>query len=719
MPPPRAMPRRWPTAPDDAVVAMRAYRQALAVGDYALAGRADAVLVKAGDAPPDAAIARLRDRAQAPATRAGARRGARPAGARGRSTSSRPCSGLAGASIAARIRSRCSTRSAGDALARRYAAEHRVLLLIALRSGPMRRWPRLRSAAAPRCRQRGSADQRGAAARRRPAGAMCAQTLLARHRGPIWSRCATSLGKRRRSRCARSARRGCSSSLAVDLAQDDATSLSVLLTRAALLLDPQRRSRPAVSSPRRCRAGGSPMLALDVLGQVRKRQPFRARRGGGRIAMLRRAGPDREALALAKVRSPGTAMRPAPTRRPMATCSSPTTASTLPRRPMASRSRATAATMTGRSIISRARALDRAGRWDEALPALRRAVELGARSRRTRSTYLGYRADRASARISPRRRRCSNARAALKPDDAGDHRFARLGLFQRGDVARALPLLERAAQGDPGGSAINEHLGDAYWQLGRRYEARYAWRAAAIYADNDAAARIAAKLANGLTRRPIDASKPRAPSSTSRSTSARGAPTAITRSRRCSPSSRRATWCGSTPAEAPASRSPGRLPAALAGEGDNLVTRAAARFAEAFGGGAMGDRAGETPARRLGHRRRLGRRRGDACARWRGCTASHSTIPACSPSPTRWVRMFPPACSGATAIGRGRGEQLEPVAGLPGTPVLLVNPGVAVSTAAVFAAGTASTAAPLPRADRRVAMTAATISKRPPARSPR
>ncbi|WP_375428887.1 4-(cytidine 5'-diphospho)-2-C-methyl-D-erythritol kinase [uncultured Sphingomonas sp.] len=45
-----------------------------------------------------------------------------------------------------------------------------------------------------------------------------------------------------------------------------------------------------------------------------------------------------------------------------------------------------------------------------------------------------------------------------------------------------------------------------------------------------------------------------------------------------------------------------------------------------------------------------------------------------------------PACLiGRTTIGRGRGDALEEIAGLPGTPVLLVNPGVPVSTAAVFA----------------------------------
>lgn len=46
-----------------------------------------------------------------------------------------------------------------------------------------------------------------------------------------------------------------------------------------------------------------------------------------------------------------------------------------------------------------------------------------------------------------------------------------------------------------------------------------------------------------------------------------------------------------------------------------------------------------------------------------------------------------PAClSGRTALGTGRGDVLDELDGLAGTPLLLVNPGVAVSTAAVFAA---------------------------------
>ena len=48
---------------------------------------------------------------------------------------------------------------------------------------------------------------------------------------------------------------------------------------------------------------------------------------------------------------------------------------------------------------------------------------------------------------------------------------------------------------EPANSEINDHLGDLYWALGRRYEARYAWRAAALTADDTEQAKLAAKIA--------------------------------------------------------------------------------------------------------------------------------------------------------------------------------------------------------------------------------
>lgn len=124
---------------------------------------------------------------------------------------------------------------------------------------------------------------------------------------------------------------------------------------------------------------------------------------------------------------------------------------------------------------------------------------------------------------------------------------------------------------------------------------------------------------------------------------------------------------------------------ALAGEGDNLVTRARAGFAAAFGV--------KTPGRitldkRLPVASGLGGGSADAAATLR-LLARREGIAIADP------RLFAvadalgsdvPACLyGRTAIGTGRGEQLEWIEGAPGVPVLLVNPGVAVATGPVFA----------------------------------
>ena len=65
-------------------------------------------------------------------------------------------------------------------------------------------------------------------------------------------------------------------------------------------------------------------------------------------------------------------------------------------------------------------------------------------------------------------------------------------------MPEAVSLLERAAQGQPADPSINEHLGDAYYAAGRHYEARYAWRAALVYADAKASGRLRAKIDTGL-----------------------------------------------------------------------------------------------------------------------------------------------------------------------------------------------------------------------------
>src|SRR3546814_3049409 len=66
-----------------------------------------------------------------------------------------------------------------------------------------------------------------------------------------------------------------------------------------------------------------------------------------------------------------------------------------------------------------------------------------------------------------------------------DTLFPYTTLFRsRGDFLRAIALLEQAVQVAPAEPTINEHLGDAYWRIGRKYEARYSWRAAMVGAED-------------------------------------------------------------------------------------------------------------------------------------------------------------------------------------------------------------------------------------------
>ena len=139
-----------------------------------------------------------------------------------------------------------------------------------------------------------------------------------------------------------------------------------------------------------------------------------------------------------------------------------------------------------------------------------------------------------------------------------------------------------------------------------------------------------------------------------------------------------------SPAEQDSFAITGPFAATLQGDGDNLVTRARDRFRAAFG-----DRRGHQILldKRLPVASGIGGGSADAAATLRalaaldGVSPNHPDLLACADA----LGSDVPACLlSRTAIGRGRGEELTPVDGLAGIPALLVNPGVGVSTAAVF-----------------------------------
>lgn len=139
------------------------------------------------------------------------------------------------------------------------------------------------------------------------------------------------------------------------------------------------------------------------------------------------------------------------------------------------------------------------------------------------------------------------------------------------------------------------------------------------------------------------------------------------------------------PAGAPGLTVSGPFAGALAGEGDNLVLRAERLFAEQV---KAVPRAAIELVKRLPVASGIGGGSADAAATLRALARAHGIAPddprlfACAEA----LGSDVPAClQGRAALGRGRGERLAALPPLPPLPVLLVNPGVPVSTAAVFA----------------------------------
>ncbi|MES2136126.1 MAG: tetratricopeptide repeat protein, partial [Pseudomonadota bacterium] len=148
-------------------------------------------------------------------------------------------------------------------------------------------------------------------------------------------------------------------------------------------------------------------------------------------------------------------------------------------------------------MLLQASALEKADRWPEAKAALLQGLAL-APEQPLLLNFLGYaklehgeELDSAEAMI----RKASE----LSPDDASITDSLGWALFKRGKTEEAIATLQKAAEKDADQAEIQEHLGDALFKSGRRYEARFAWNAALITAEDEIAARVKAKLVSGLT----------------------------------------------------------------------------------------------------------------------------------------------------------------------------------------------------------------------------
>lgn len=155
--------------------------------------------------------------------------------------------------------------------------------------------------------------------------------------------------------------------------------------------------------------------------------------------------------------------------------------------------------------------------------------------------------------------------------------------------------------------------------------------------------------------------------------------------------------------------------AGVAAWGGNLVTAAADAFTAAF---APNARHAITLEKHLPIASGIGGGSADAAAtlralaRLHGIAATDARLHAIAAT----LGADVPAClANRTTLGTGKGDTLTNLEGLSGTPLLLVNPGVAVSTAAVFKAWDGQDRGPIPEGDLLTRATAGRNDLEPPA----
>lgn len=479
------------TEPDNAVIALRAYRAAITAGDFAVLTRARLVLERANLAPADAALLALAEavrdkdavaiRAAIDRVKAGPLDFLAPA-FRAWATIGDPVAALAALDTAGT-----------NPIERRYGQESRALLLIA--SGKIDQGADLVRVLLSA--DRASIDLRLAAAQLladRGRGDLAMSLLAGSGAELVNARQSLGNGKPATTAFGISYVLG---RLASDLDDGQSGRLLIVMVRTALRLDPGNdRARLVLAFT--LAADGNPAHALKALEEIAPASPFRPFADERRVALLARGEGVAVALAEAARIASAPGAKPADIKRYgdlLAEGEQFDAAATAYRRAID----VDPAAADWVVYLQLGSALDRAGRWAKARPMLEKSVAL-APDQPVALNYLGYgllenRGDRATAR------KLLERASSLRPKDLSILDSLAWAYFQQGDVARALPLLEMAANGEPANSTINEHLGDAYWQLGRRYEARYAWRAAALVAEANDAPRLAAKIANGTAAR--------------------------------------------------------------------------------------------------------------------------------------------------------------------------------------------------------------------------
>ena len=140
---------------------------------------------------------------------------------------------------------------------------------------------------------------------------------------------------------------------------------------------------------------------------------------------------------------------------------------------------------------------ERAGNWQHAERDLLLALELEPDQPNVLN-YLAYSWIDKGLNLERAKTMIENA-ASQRPDDGAIIDSLGWIQYRTGDFGNAVETLESAIRLMPQDAVINDHLGDAYWRVGRKLEAKFQWqRALSFDPDANVKSGIEKKLQNGL-----------------------------------------------------------------------------------------------------------------------------------------------------------------------------------------------------------------------------
>ncbi len=149
---------------------------------------------------------------------------------------------------------------------------------------------------------------------------------------------------------------------------------------------------------------------------------------------------------------------------------------------------------------SRGISLERNKNWDAAEKDFRKALELRPDDPNILN-YLGYSYLDRGVKLGEARRLIENA-YRQRPNDGYIIDSFGWALYMNGEYAQAVQSLEKAVESTPADATVNEHLGDVYWKVGRRNEARFQWeRALGLEIDEELRVGLRKKLERGLAQK--------------------------------------------------------------------------------------------------------------------------------------------------------------------------------------------------------------------------